>query len=177
MKKSEADFRNEILSRIEEIVQIYNNLEPENPISIQKKDVDVSNVFVCAYNNSQVGLFKKRNYFKLINSSDNSYDAGSVYLGIRSNYIGIKKTHDDKSSCNSWQPAGSVATAGNEKYVSNCDMNNEMSFDDMRLCMYNDGEIDSYEIGVATFEEMLKVLKYASYYFRNKVKVPVKRLK
>lgn len=37
MKKSEADFRNEILSRIEEIVQIYNNLEPENPISIQKK--------------------------------------------------------------------------------------------------------------------------------------------
>jgi len=44
--------------------------------------------------------------------------------------------------------------------IVNCTINKIMEFDQIRLEMYTNGLINTYELGKATKEEILEVLKY-----------------
>lgn len=59
-----------------------------------------------------------------------------------SDYIGINLAHYNHKRVYQWQEIGSSVTINNKTYVANCNMQNKMSFNDMRRVMYNDGEID-----------------------------------
>lgn len=152
-----------ILESLQKAVELYNSLSSKEKLQlvseVEKKDV--SDIFVCVYNDKCVGLFER----KFLSSSMNlfgEYYAGMIYIGIDSNYIGLKTIHDGISSVNVWEKTGKAIS----NYVTNCNMQNDMSFDDMRLIMYNEGQIEPYENGKATSQEILEVLKYAFKYYR-----------
>ena len=46
---------------------------------------------------------------------------------------------------NDWEEIGTKIVVDDKSYVANCNMKNGMSFDDMRLIMYNKKLIDAYE--------------------------------
>lgn len=133
-------------------------------ITPQDKRKDVSNIFICMYNGKHVGLFKKRNWST--NKTQSWYDAGSIYVGVDSNYIGMKKAHRGSIEYNKWEPIGTRVMVDEKCYIANCSMQNGMSFDDMRLIMYGEGQIKAYEIGKANSEEILEVLKFAASYYQ-----------
>lgn len=160
-----------ILQGLQKALELYNDLNPEEKLAItpQEEKKDVSDIFICVYNGKHVGLFKKINwnsdYYR--GWSDCDYDAGSIYVGVDSNYVGMKQTHKDNIVVSNWKKAGSrVDLKDKGTYVANCNMENGMSFNDMRLIMYNDGQIEPYEIGKASSQEIIDVLKYASSYYQ-----------
>lgn len=159
----------EILQGIQKTIEMYNSLNPEEKLTVtrQEEKKDISDVFVCVYNENCVGLFKKINWnSKMVVGSPPAYDAGSIYVGVESDYIGMKKTHSDIICVSRWEPAGTKVVVDGKSYLANCNMKNGMSFDDMRLNMYGDGQIGSYEIGKASSQEMLDVLSYATRYYQ-----------
>lgn len=172
IEKQKYESLKEIVAGLQNALELYNQLNPEEMMELTKKDTrkDVSNIFICVYNDKHVGLFEKINWnttpIKKSKYSDIEYDAGSIYVGVNSNYIGMKTTHHGSLPQSHWEPAGTYATIDEVQYVANCTMKNGMSFDDMRLIMYNNGEIGSYEVGKATDQEILEVLKYASSYYQ-----------
>ncbi len=171
----------QILEGLQKALELYNGINPEEKLELVKQveKKDVSSIFVCVYNSKCVGLFKKINWSSTIYQwtkyHSPEYNAGSIYVGIDSNYIGMKSTHEDMFSRNSWQEVGKKVVVDGKSYVANCNMQNGMSFDDMRLIMYSAGQIGPYEIGKATSQEMLEVLKYASSYYQLDQSVQNKR--
>lgn len=167
-EKNKKEELKQILEDIKKALALYNSIDHERNLKIvnQNEQQDVRDVFVCVYDDKCVGLFKKIDW----NCGGYGKDTGSIYVGVDSNYIGMKKTHDSFSSVNKWQPAGTsvhlCSGRSSGRYVANCDMQDSMSFDDMRLIMYNAGQIESYEIGKATSQEKLAVLKYAFNYYQ-----------
>ena len=89
----------------------------------------------------------------------------------------MKETHESFFSKNEWKRIGTKIIVNNKSYVANCNMQNGMSFDDMRLIMYREGQIEPYEIGKATSQEMLEVLKYASSYYQLDQSVQNRKIK
>lgn len=162
----------QILEGLQKALELYNGINPEEKLKLvkQAEKKDVSSIFVCVYNGQRVGLFKKINWSTPMHQwtkyHSPEYDAGSIYVGIDSNYIGMKSTHKHSFSENHWQEVGTKVVLDGKSYVANCNMQNGMSFDDMRLIMYSEGQIGSYEIGKAASQEMLDVLKYASRYYQ-----------
>ncbi len=167
-----------LLEGFQKALELYNDLNPQEKLSItpQEEKKDVSDIFICVYNGKNVGLFKKLNwyssYYKII-----SYNAGSIYVGVDSNYVGMKRTHDDVINVSQWETAGARVELKDKTYIANCDMEDGMSFDDMRLIMYSEGKIDSYEIGKASSEEMIDVLKYAFSYYKLDENIQKQRVK
>lgn len=160
-----------ILEGLQKAIEMYNDLNPEQKLEItpQDKRKDVSDIFICVYNKKHVGLFKKINWKSghYVRYFSDCYNAGSIYIGVDSNYIGMKTTHEDSIGVSRWEKAGArIDLKEQGTYIANCDMENGMSFDDMRLIMYNAGQIESYEIGKASSQEMIDVLKYASSYYQ-----------
>lgn len=125
---------------------------------------DVSNLFICVYDDIHVDLFEKIDVN--INCKRKCYDAGSIFKGVYSDIIGIKKTHDGDSTCNHWEFPGTRVTTNGNVYVANCRMQESMSFEAMRLILYSYGAIDSYNPGKATSQEIIDVLKYAVTYYQ-----------
>lgn len=148
---------------------MYNDANAEEKIILTKEIKDVSNIYICVYNYRHIGLFEKIdwNTEKTYDASCDrwNYDAVGVYVGMDSDYVGINLTHYNHKRVYQWQEIGSSVTINNKTYVANCNMQNKMSFNDMRRVMYNDGEIDSYEIGKVSLQELLEVLKYAQHYY------------
>ena len=158
-----------ILMGLTKALELYNDLNPQEKYAItpQEERKDVRDIFICFYNGKHVGLFKKINWCSSHKGKKSNYNAGSVYVGVDSNYVGIKQTHEDYRAVSCWKYAGSIVDLGdNDTYIANCNMENGMSFDDMRLIMYCDGSIGPYEIGKANSKEIIDVLKYASSYYQ-----------
>lgn len=162
-----------LLEGLQKALEMYNGLNPQERklvIIPQEEKKDVSDIFICVYNNKHVGLFKKINWNSSYHRgwSNFDYNAGSIYVGVDSNYVGMKQTHKDNITVSYWQEAGARVDLKDCTYVANCNMENGMSFDDMRLIMYSAGQIGPYEIGKASSQEINDVLKYAfSYYQLN----------
>lgn len=171
-EKNKNEELKSILSDIKKALELYNDLNPEEKMKLvpQEEKKDVSDIFVCVYNDKYVGLFKKINWSTEVKTyigySKPEYKAGSIYIGIDSNYIGMKETHYSSRCTNVWERIGTKYVIDGNSYVANCNMQNGMSFDDMRLIMYNDGVIDSYEIGKASSKKMIEVLSYACSYYQ-----------
>ena len=138
----------------------------ENPILLNNfdtKPVDVSNIFVCVYNEDRVGLFRKsKGYY---NGTDWLFDesaVASVYIGVNSNYIGAKLVGSNEF----WLGNGRFVHLSEDEGVhTNCVMSNGMSFDDARAKMYADGLISGYRLGVASESEFPAVIDYVSKYY------------
>ena len=64
-----------------------------------------------------------------------------------------------------WQITGTKVELENGNYTATCTIKKEMSFDEMRNIMKQEGRISTFEEGQATSEEMLEVLMYASNYY------------
>lgn len=141
---------------LEELKQLLSEIKENKDDETDLEDgyKDVSDVFICIYDDSNVGLFNQ----KVINEFTASYlvKSNCIYIGTFSDIIGIKNLIE-----NEWRTIGYNAY----KYVANCNMQDSMSFDDVRLIMYSNGIIDAYEPGKATIQEMLEVLKYAFTYY------------
>ena len=173
----------QILEGIQKALELYNSMNHEEKLKIvnQAEQKNVSNIFVCVYNNNCVGLFKKINWSSPIHQwtkyHSPEYNAGSIYVGIDSDYIGMKETHEAFFSRNEWKKVGTKIIVDGKSYVANCNMQNGMSFDDMRLIMYSVGQIEPYEIGKATSQEMLEVLRYASSYYQLDQSVQNRKIK
>lgn len=154
---------------IEQLIKLYNKSWPNEALELNEvaEKQDISDVYICAYNNS-VGLFESIGWrgYRLL---DADYDTGIVYVGIDSDYIGMKKTRNHKLFGSiGWEPVGTVTKIDNKTYVANCQMSNSISFDDMRLIMYKNGKIGGYERGKATSREIIDVLAYAQSYFDDR---------
>lgn len=154
-----------LLESIKNAIEAYNKLNPNDKIvlNFESQYHDVNNVFVCAYDSKFVGLFNRFKYRNTHKNYDNvfTYDY-LIYKGINSSHIGLKQMSGILFVTNKYLVAGQSVS---EEYVSDCEINNEIGFDDLRLKMYSEGLIGPYQIGKATDEEMLEVLKYASEYF------------
>jgi len=169
-------------SSIKNLVAAHNELYPKDTLELCdiNEIKDVSDLFVCVYDNNQVGLFTKLNfktkpskckhfeYGRYLYSSIH-YCAESIYIGYNSNYVGIKRLHKEQYNINGWEKTGYATSWDGKTYLANCDMYNGMSFDDMRLLMYDAGELSTpYEFGKATQEQILQVLLYAKRYYSSK---------
>ncbi len=170
-EKEKCEELKQILEDIQKSLELYNNLNPQEKLTITPQDQrkDVRDIFICVYNNKHVGLFKKINWKSAYYTgwTGHDYNAGSIYVGVDSNYIGLKTTHDENHSVNRWEaPGARIELKDKDTFVANCYMQNGMSFDDMRLIMYREGKIGPYEIGKATSKEILDVLKYAFIYYQ-----------
>lgn len=122
------------------------------------KDVDV-----CIYNEDCIGLFRKIEWVSYPYST--FYDAGVIYVGIDSNYIGMKSLARNGFPYESFSSAGTVHTIKDMTYLSNCTLDKTIGFDDLRFKLYRKGLIEPFEIGKATASEMLEVMCYAADYF------------
>lgn len=161
---------------IQKALELYNNLQHEEKFKLvsQAEQKNVRDIFVCVYNINCVGLFKQINWSS---KGRHDYNAGSLYFGIDSNYIGLKEIHENAVCKNEWKEVGTQIIVDDQCYVVNCNMQNAISFDDMRLIMYSAGQIQPYEIGKATSQEMLDVLKYAFSYYKLHQGVQIKKIK
>ncbi len=76
----------------------------------------------------------KRNFFL-----ETEY-LGEVYVGVNSDYVGIKANLEKGYYVDKWYcPGVEVLTySDNKYYVSNCYMSYSISFDDIRMLMYSE---------------------------------------
>ena len=170
--------------KIIELALTHNGCYPDDQIDICSLDKteDVNDIYICVYNDNQVGLFKKVNFTTAISEckhfsygrghySTFHYTAESIYIGYNSNYTGIKVLHKENHNLNMWAKEGYATTWDKKVYLANCNMYDEMSFDDMRLLMYEDGNLTSpYEVGKATKNEILQTLLYAKRYYGGNIR-------
>ena len=169
------------MNKINQAVDKYNEVSPNDKVKlIRQKQIDVSNLFVCTYNDGCVGLFERKNWIILGFLLDTKY-LGEVYVGFDSDYVGIKTTVEKGYFVNKWmRPGVEVRSYSDEKYyVSNCYMNYSIRFDDVRKVMYSEGVIGRYEFGKATNDEIIDVLTYVHQHFEtlNKPKTHIKEVK
>ena len=170
MKDKYEDLK-KILKSIKESVKLYNDLYPEEKIEVKEvnKKKDVKKFFICTYNEDCVGLFEKFDFSS--KKLHDHYMAANIFTSINSNYIGAIKTHKGCNSVLENSPIGSLYTVEGRTHIVNCEINDYIHFDDMRLKMYNDGVLTFYEPGKATTSEILEVLKYSyNYYYKEKTK-------
>ena len=143
----------------------------ENPQFI--KTTDVRNLYICTYDDSQIGLFTKEIIKGRIPFS---YRAIELYKGYKSNHTAIFTINGEKTDdiINKWESRGYRSSwyegtnffkSTRITYLVTCDMTGSISFDSMRQIMYEAGELSSFSYGVATDEEINAVLSYAKKYF------------
>lgn len=156
--------RNEKIKSLQEQVEIYNNTFPGDSIMLVPKMESVDNLYICCYNEGQIGLFEKLNYhtpIREVEHTDHCFQAGSIYIGKDSKEIGIVTTHNGWFELLHLEKEGFCAFCGGNYYIATCNIEKVVSFDNVRLLMYHDGKIEKYISGKATVEEMFDVLAYA----------------
>lgn len=172
-----------LLQKIKELVEAYNNLPNAERVAVvpekmaldmnlplPEEEKDVSLFYVCSYDENRVGLFKELRYSSPKESvvGYERWSAGSLYIGVESNLIGIKVTHEAFNDDDYWHTQGAIENVDNKRYVCNCNMHEAITFDDMRLMMYEEGLIGAYKLGKATNRDIINVLKYAKGYYEKK---------
>lgn len=156
--------REDSLENIQKQIEIYNESHPENPVMLTPKYIDVKDLFICSYNEGEVGLFKKKNYHTPIieaGNIDHCFQAGSIYIGQNSTEVCIKTDHNGWFALSHMEQAGFMACCDGEVYIATSDMKGDVSFDYLRLLMYQQGRIENYILGKATDKDILDVLCYA----------------
>lgn len=172
-----------LLEKIKELVEAYNDLPNaervavvnekyalEMNVPLQEETKDISHAYICAYDDGRVGLFKELRYSspKEKVMGYDRWSAGSLFIGIESNLVGIRVTHDDFMELDAWQKVGATEIVDKERYVCNCNIYDAMTFDDIRLMMYEEGLIRPYTLGKATNRDIVNALKYAKKYYEDK---------
>lgn len=149
--------KNSLLEVLKKLVELYNKFESEKELQLitkEEKEEDVSNIFICFYNEEQLGLFERKLYHNL-------REYGEMYKGLNNDYLGIKVlgTKDDNNF--GWKHVGYELYLDEKRFVTTCNMVDAISFDDVRFKMYNEGIIPAFKLGKASIAEMIEVKKYA----------------
>jgi len=152
-------------------VNLYNELNPNNKIIIyQEKSIyDIRDTFVCLYNDNKVGLFKVSKWHST--GKFEGYETGLFFHGIDSIHLGSIRLSWKGVPCFKHQTIGEFLGSGKNKKMITCEINNYMSFDEMRSFMVQQSVIESYELGKATNIEYIKVLKFAAKYYETDSKI------
>ncbi len=172
-----------LLQRIKDLVAAYNDLPNAERVAVvpeklalemnipQEEQKDTSLFYICAYDGDKVGLFKELRYSSPKESvvGYERWSAGSLFIGVESNLVGIKVTHEAFSDEDYWHKVGAIENVDNKRYVCNCNMYEAITFDDMRLMMYEEGIIGPYQLGKATNRDIINVLKFAKGYYEKKM--------
>ena len=161
----------EILENIKYSIKIYNNLVPNQKLTLveDKNDlVDINDIYICKYDDGDCVDFFKRITF------DSDGTTGLIFKGLHSDNVGILL---NTSSGNiSWENRGYIVSLNNKKYVSNCEIRSFVRFDEMRLIMVKSKKLENYTPGFASEEEMLEVLKFTFSYYKLEKKHNIKTL-
>ena len=180
--KEKLEELKKIVSDIKHSITLYNTLNPDNKLVLSEHDEsikDVSSIQICVYNKRHIGFFKQISYWTdSSNDTLKKYDAGFVLSGINSEYVGVIVTHRNTTSMYKVEKIGYRVSTNNGKnvYIANCEINDLMSFDDMRMIMKKAGEIGDYKVGKSNSIEMQKVLEYAFNYYQLDKKTKRKKL-
>lgn len=181
-----------LLQKIRELVEAYNGLPNAKKMALVEeefiKDInvprqedfkDVSDFYIGVYNEGQVGLFRELRYSspKETVLNHEKWSAGSLFIGVESNLIGIKTTHEGFSSFTRWQTEGEMEMVDQKRYVCNCNMSDTVPFDNVRLMMYEEGKIPAYTLGKATHRQIVETLAYAKNYYDGKIIIPSQKTK
>ncbi len=156
----------ELRATLDHAVTLYNSISPKAKVTLKEDTRATNNMFVCTYDDDKVGLFRREEvcYYPFFWDND-VYDTNLVYFGIDSDYIGSKRIHEFRNACNRWNDVGYLVTDNEKSYITNCKMTNAVPFDLVRLIMYREGKLQSYQVGTATDRELIDVLSYASDHF------------
>lgn len=135
-----------------------------------KKVFDTKEIFVCVYDDNCVGAFKGETY---IYNSKNSNPArthfwyytnsGMIYKDLISKQVGIshaKWPKGTKESPAEWKQKGFEIN----DCIATCSMTKAVSFEKIRSDLKNDCVIGQYKPGIATLEDINKVLELAPKY-------------
>lgn len=143
---------------------VKNILSKMKPISTTNdskvEKIETTNLHVCLYDDECAGIFKK------ITLRETMYDLlefyHDVYIGIHSLKCGIR-SHDSNGRFSSF---GKSIKTNKGIFSADCNMYYSTTYDDMRLRLYEQGQIGTFKLGETTNDEMLKVLietkKYAA---------------
>lgn len=149
------------LTKLQEIITLYNANHPEQRVSIVPEKRNVSELFVCSYDEGKVGLFKTKEW---VNSSSKQH--GVIFLGVDTMHVGLKTVWRDHEIWHmpNFTIQRDVFTEI-ESYTSTCHMHDAIAFEELRLMMRQEGLIQDYELSFASSKEILQVLDYATKYF------------
>ncbi len=158
----------EIDRKLRELEQLKRDLTAERKSSESQKDV--SHVAICLCSDGHIGFFEIQDFCSNIIKDlfrDKKYDSGIIYRERATGLCGIELTHYGYGEYRKFAPAGTLVfdIKTDRYYVSNCQIDNMILFDDLRLRLYNSGDIGPYKIGQATDEEILEMLRFAYNYF------------
>lgn len=175
IKRREID-ENLFKNRSERRLQIYSKKKEQENEDVNQDDAvfeneysfddmrDVKKIYICTYNNNEsIGLFKKIDWA----CDEFPYDltTGCAFIGIDSDYVGFKTYLFRSQLRNRFDHEGKILEIDGKNYISNCEISNSISFADMRLKLYREGKIDSYEVGKASSKDMLDILCLAADYY------------
>jgi len=172
-----------LLQKIKELVDIYNEMPdvekmaliPEEYVTskniqfqIEEQKISTENLYICKYD-GQLGLFFRelregyRNgqvfYNKTLYSIYRQYQGDNVGLYV------YKEPYENKMS-NTWVKRG-VYLYETEVNVT-CNMTDSILFDNVRMKMYEQGEITDFKIGETTQKELLETLMFANKHLLKK---------
>lgn len=125
----------------------------------QEEKMDISNVYICQQDDGCIGLFRRYKWHGVLNGW------GNIYVGIDSDKVAASTFSGYKELK---EELGLVIKNNGTSYITNCTIDDAISFDDMRFKLYRAFKIDRYTMGKATSEEMLEVMDYAADYYRQK---------
>lgn len=160
-----------ILNKINTLIDKYNVITEDKIVLVRDRIFDTKDLYVCLYDDNQVGLFRKKRYCKKFEYG--YYNDLDVYYGIDTDNITAHINHLYNKPWDWWYKKGEKISEYNEYISATCTINKEYHLENIRLMMYNECKLDNYHVGVIKTKEMPNILKYAynKYIEKDKQKV------
>lgn len=162
-----------ILNKINKLIDKYNSISDNKIGLVQNELINTKDLCVCVYDDNQVGLFRKKGYYKKFEYG--YYNDFDVYYGIDTDNITAHINHFINKPWDWWYKKGERMSAYNKHISATCTINKEYHLENIRLEMYNEGKLDNYQVGVITSKEIPEILNYV--YSKNNKKNKQKVLK
>ena len=170
------------LNTIIQMVNEYNKTAPKGKrINFyQEKSYDARYLFLCTYrdlNGEGLSIFQGQHirtasYYDEDSETD-KWNDGIIYTSIFSDKVAILFNHYfDKTvfryaDIGEWMADSMFLEEIDKIYYANCVPLKLISYNDIRMEMYNDGEIDNFNINSTSENEVKKVLAYAKIKYYN----------
>lgn len=132
-------------------------MEKEN----RNKEIQANKLFICVYDKDKIGLFKQESYtqykWNIYTGEKCNMRSYIIYQGVDSDHTGI--FINGKSRENGY----SIVLSNASTYASTCQINEVMSYNDLRFQMYTNSDINDIDIDFkyTNSKEIAKVLIFA----------------
>ena len=133
------DNKESILNKINKLIDKYNNISENDKLKIvNDKLIDAENLYICLYDEDQVGLFKNN-------------------VAI---YLSTILTSREK-----WYNNGEKIQVDGKDYFATCKINSAYNLESFKLMMYHEGIINDSNINMIFSSEIPEMINYAYSYF------------